>query len=197
MDPSSIHLETVNSSVFSMLSCDGLWNLYGFGRNHWCFKQLPILHIYYCRAQLRLQFCGLRARMISEVHQREHLQVRRLHFQDVYKILLPVLGHVTEDELLQDLIYCFQGVEGKFLRKETDGFGFVLDPKTSKGISLTHKSLVERLASVGFFHNQLKYFCDNTDKNEGTVAQALSAILREELSEHYRAVAILQSQVIT
>lgn len=110
-------------------------------------------------------------------------------------LLVPVPGHVTEEDVLQDLIYCFQGVEGKFLRKETDGFGFVLDPKTSKGISLIHRSLVERLAGVGFFHNQLKYFCDNTGKEEGTIAQALSATLREELSDHYRTVAVLQTQV--
>lgn len=105
-------------------------------------------------------------------------------------------GHITEEDLLQDLIYCFQGVEGKYLRKETDGFGFVLDPKTSKGLSLRHRSVVERLAGVGFFHNQLKYFCDNTDKGEGTIVQALSAALREELSDHYRTVAVLQTQVI-
>lgn len=97
---------------------------------------------------------------------------------------------------MQDLIYCFQGVEGKLLRKETDGFGYVLDPKTSKGISLRHRGLVERLVAVGFFHNQLKYFCDSTDKEEGTIAQALSATLREELSDHYRTVAVLQSQVM-
>lgn len=109
-------------------------------------------------------------------------------------ILVPT--HVTEEDLLQDLIYCFQGVEGKFLRKETDGFGYILDAKAAKSISLGHRSLVERLAGVGFFHNQLKCFCDNTDKAEGTIAQALSATLREELSEHYRTVAVLQSQVI-
>lgn len=108
-------------------------------------------------------------------------------------ILVP--AHVTEDELLQDLIYCFQGVEGKFLRRETGGFGYVMDPKVTRGITIKHTSLVERLAGVGFFHNQLKYFCDNTDKNMGTIVQALAAILREELSDHYRTVAVLQAQV--
>lgn len=108
-------------------------------------------------------------------------------------VLVP--SSVTEADLLQDVIYSFQGVDGRFLRRETDGFGYVLEPKTLRAISPIQRNLVERLSDVGFLHNKLKYFCDNTDKPAGTVAQALCAVLRDELAEYYKIIAVLQAQV--
>lgn len=97
--------------------------------------------------------------------------------------------------MIQDVIYSFQGVDGRFLRRETDGFGYILEPKTLRAVSPIQRYLVERLADVGFLHNKLKYFCDNTDKPAGTVAQALCAILRDELANYYKIIAVLQAQV--
>lgn len=132
--------------------------------------------------------------LLAHVHDRQVLC--GAHFLLIYNntyFLVPC--SVSESELIQDVIYSFQGIDGRFLRREPDGFGYVLDPKTSRGLSPLQKSLVERLANVGFLHNQLKHYCDNTDKEAGTIAQALAAILREELADYYRIVAILQAQV--
>lgn len=112
-----------------------------------------------------------------------------------YKVSFTVTYTVTEAELIQDAIYALQGVDGRYLRKETDGFGYTLDPKNCRGIDPIHRSLVERVADIGYLHNRLRYHCENTDKEAGTVAQALASVIREELGDYCRIIALLQSHV--
>lgn len=105
------------------------------------------------------------------------------------------LNAVTEHDLLQDVIYSLQGIEGKYLRKEPGGLGFVLDSKISKNLTPIQKGLVERLVGTSFLHNQLKQYCDDNDKQSGIICQALIAILRDELSNYYKTVALLQASM--
>lgn len=98
--------------------------------------------------------------------------------------------------MIEEVIYSFQGIEGRILRKEPGGLGFFVDPVTSKGLSVIQKSLIERLSNVGFLHNQLKQYCDDADKQMGLIGQSLVSILREELTSYYQLVALLQGQVI-
>lgn len=99
---------------------------------------------------------------------------------------------VTEQELLQDVIYSLQGIEGKFLRKNLSGFGYKLDPKTSKPLSQIQKSLLERIVGTSLLHNQLKQFCEEHEKQSGWICQAFIATLNNELSEYYKTIAIWQ-----
>ncbi|XP_018331578.1 gamma-tubulin complex component 3 [Agrilus planipennis] len=103
--------------------------------------------------------------------------------------------YIKETDLIQEVIYSLQGIEGRILRKEPGGVGFVIDPKMIKCIGIIQRGLVERLANVGFLHNQLKMYCDDADKQIGVIGQALMAVFREELMEYYKMVAILQAQL--
>lgn len=103
------------------------------------------------------------------------------------------LNLITEKDLLQDVIYSFQGIEGQFLCKEAGGLGFIVDPKAGKCLTPIQRGLVERLIGISFLHNQLKQYCDNNDKQSGIICQALTASLREELSSYYKTVAVLQA----
>ncbi|KAK4880318.1 hypothetical protein RN001_008464 [Aquatica leii] len=102
---------------------------------------------------------------------------------------------VKEVDLIQEVIYSLQGIEGRILKKEPGDFGFVIDSKAGKSLSVIHKSLLERLSSLGFLHNKLKHDCENSDKQSGVVGQSLIATFREELSEYYKTLAILQEQL--
>lgn len=102
----------------------------------------------------------------------------------------------TEADLLQDVIYSLQGVEGKYIRKETGGLGFIIDPKFAKNLSPIHRSLVERLIGTSFLHNQLKHYCEENDNNNGVICQALIATLRDELITYYKTIALMQTNVI-
>jgi gamma-tubulin complex component 3 len=57
--------------------------------------------------------------------------------------------------------------------------------------------IVLRLAELGWLHNQVRRHCENASasKSLGLIGQSLIAALREELTEYYRLVAILQAQV--
>lgn len=102
---------------------------------------------------------------------------------------------ITELDLMQEVIYSFQGIEGRILKKEPGGLGFIIDAKLGKSLSAIQKPLLERLAGIGFLHNQLKHHCDDADRQIGVIGQSLIATLRDELSEYYKTLAILQAQV--
>ncbi|CAH1113834.1 unnamed protein product [Psylliodes chrysocephalus] len=105
------------------------------------------------------------------------------------------LSAVNEQDLLLDVIYSFQGIEGKFLRKEPGGLGFTLDPKAGKYLTPFQKGILERLTGMSFLHNQLKRYCEENEKQRGMICQALIATLSDELSEYYKTVALLQASM--
>ncbi|XP_056635486.1 gamma-tubulin complex component 3 homolog [Diorhabda sublineata] len=105
------------------------------------------------------------------------------------------LTTVTEQDLLLDVIYSFQGIEGKFLRKEPGGLGFTIDPKACKLLTPFQKGILERLTGMSFLHNQLKRYCEENEKQRGIISQALIATLSDELSEYYKTVALLQASI--
>ncbi|GLV41423.1 Gamma-tubulin ring protein 91 [Carabus blaptoides fortunei] len=100
---------------------------------------------------------------------------------------------ISESELIQEVIYSFQGIEGKVLRKEPGSGGFIID--TRAGVSRSQRALVLRLAELGFLHNQVRQHCDDSDRQIGIIGQSLVAALREELTEYYKLIAVLQSQL--
>lgn len=55
--------------------------------------------------------------------------VKELLFSVKYIIVILFLGkyEVTEVQIIQELLYCFQGIEGNILRSDGDN-GFKLDP---------------------------------------------------------------------
>lgn len=104
-------------------------------------------------------------------------------------------NNMKEMELMQEVMYSLQGIEGRVLKKEPGGCGFVIDTKSSKSLNIIQISLIERIACVGFLHNQLKQHCEDADKQIGVIAQSLIATFREELAEYYKTLAILQAQL--
>lgn len=97
--------------------------------------------------------------------------------------------------LIQEVIYSFQGIEGRLLRKDPTGLVFNIDPKFSRGLSPSQRGMVEQLTTIGFLHNQLRQQCDEADKQIGLIGQSLIATLRDELTHYYKMVAILQAQL--
>jgi len=59
------------------------------------------------------------------------------------------------------------------------------------------RRFVVRLAELGWLHNQVRQHCESgaAVKSLSLIGQSLIAALREELTEYYRLVAVLQSQV--
>ncbi|KAF5284977.1 hypothetical protein FQA39_LY16842 [Lamprigera yunnana] len=102
---------------------------------------------------------------------------------------------LKETELIQEVIYSLQGIEGRILKKEPGDFGFIIDSKGGKSLTIIQKSLIERISNTGYLHNRLKQHCEDADKHLGVIGQSLIATFREELSEYYKTVAILQAEL--
>ncbi|KAJ1520792.1 hypothetical protein ONE63_003886 [Megalurothrips usitatus] len=102
--------------------------------------------------------------------------------------------NVSEHVIIQELLYSFQGIEGKILKRDLTSSGFFIGHKLSR----PQRKLVERLAELGWLHNKLEAFCE-ADKqravSKGLIAQALNTVIASEMTEFYRILADLQSQL--
>lgn len=102
---------------------------------------------------------------------------------------------MPEHALIDEVIYSLQGIEGRILKKEPGGLGFMVDTKAGRSLDALQRSLLERLMNVGFLHNQLKQHCEDLDKKIGVIAQALVATFQDEFAEYYKTIAIIKAQV--
>lgn len=114
------------------------------------------------------------------------------------------LIEVTEKVLIREVLFIFQGIEGKIIKMDVNKDGFRLDPKVR--LSLSQKELIMKLTEVGWLYNQVKNFCEwggrgtgserTTDRTAaGLVNQSLVMALREELNEYCRLIAVLEAQI--
>jgi hypothetical protein len=88
----------------------------------------------------------------------------------------------TEVEIVHDLIFVFQGIDGKYIKFTSTGFN--LEFKGPKPV----KQLVERLLQLGWMYKTLLDF----KRGKGLVSQSLSACIDQELEEHYKLLARFQ-----
>lgn len=117
-----------------------------------------------------------------------------------YHKLNPNLGNsipffvlvISEHELMQEVIFALQGIESKTLRLEPCG-GFRVDTKAD--LSVNQKQIILRLAEVGYLHNKVKEFCDNAELKFGLMYQSMVSAFREELTNYYKLIAILQEHL--
>ncbi|KAJ0009613.1 hypothetical protein NQD34_001315 [Periophthalmus magnuspinnatus] len=106
-----------------------------------------------------------------------------------------VTGEVTEAVLVRDILYVFQGIDGKFIKMSGQEDGYKLDPKVSLSKSL--RDLSSRLSELGWLHNKVRKYTDSRslDRAFGLVGQSFCASLHEELKEYYRLLSVLHSQL--
>ncbi|CAO0790021.1 unnamed protein product [Mucor circinelloides] len=103
--------------------------------------------------------------------------------------------YVSEGDLLRDLIFLFQGIDGQYIRYDTDINDHVFIPGIQVSPSITN--MVFKLADIGWLYTKVRNFVnDNMDSPTiGLVGQSLCAALQQELTEYYKLIAILEAQV--
>ena len=100
---------------------------------------------------------------------------------------------ISEDILVQDLIYSFQGIEGKVLKLDSN-YGFQIDPTVR--INRPQKQAVLRLSELGYLYNIIQRGLQRISSgSNGRVADSFVAALHKELSEYYRFIANAQEVV--
>uniref|UniRef100_A0A0C9S147 Tubgcp3_0 protein n=1 Tax=Fopius arisanus TaxID=64838 RepID=A0A0C9S147_9HYME len=100
---------------------------------------------------------------------------------------------ISEDILVQELIYSFQGIEGRILKLDTT-YGFQIGHQAK--LNRYHHQAVLRLSELGYLHNAVRRGLERiSPKGAGRVSDSLVAALHKELSEYYRVIAMMQEEV--
>uniref|UniRef100_A0A672G107 Uncharacterized protein n=1 Tax=Salarias fasciatus TaxID=181472 RepID=A0A672G107_SALFA len=104
-------------------------------------------------------------------------------------------GEVTEAALVRDILYVFQGIDGKFIKMNAQDNCYKIDGKAVLCKSLRDTS--GRLAELGWLHNKVRKYTDarSLDRAFGLVGQGFCAALHQELKEYYRLLSVLHSQL--
>ncbi|XP_017962622.1 gamma-tubulin complex component 3 [Drosophila navojoa] len=99
--------------------------------------------------------------------------------------------------VVQNAIYSFLGVQGKYLKKDVITGRFKLDPLSMQSISSVQAGMLLRLSELGYYHDRITKFSNTTTGYNamGSMGQALMAKLKLELSEFHGHVAALQDQL--
>jgi len=99
----------------------------------------------------------------------------------------------SEQDLVRELVFVFQGIEGKLIRSENDYYR--LDKKMAT--SSHQRAAVLKLCEVGWLYRQVYTFTEKKagEVSYGLVGQGFVTALREELTEYYRLIASLENNV--
>ncbi|XP_029307491.1 gamma-tubulin complex component 3 [Cottoperca gobio] len=104
-------------------------------------------------------------------------------------------GEVSEATLVRDILYVFQGIDGKFIKMSAQDNCYKIDGKVVLCKSLRDTS--SRLSELGWLHNKVRKYTDarSLDRAFGLVGQSFCASLHQELKEYYRLLSVLHSQL--
>ncbi|XP_015219935.1 gamma-tubulin complex component 3 [Lepisosteus oculatus] len=102
---------------------------------------------------------------------------------------------ISEAALVRDILYVFQGIDGKFIKMCSSENCYKIDAKTA--ISKSLRDTTSRLAELGWLHNKVRKYTDqrSLDRAFGLVGQSFCAALHQELKEYYRLLSVLHSQL--
>ncbi|KAK7285463.1 hypothetical protein RJT34_20236 [Clitoria ternatea] len=106
-------------------------------------------------------------------------------------------NEVSEEVLVRDVLYASQGVNGKYVKFDSEINRFVL--LDSVRVPRSTRSMVDRLCELGSLFKKVSgYISHSMDRfpaeDVGTVGQAFCSALQDELSEYYKLLAVLEAQ---
>ncbi|KAG0314037.1 Gamma-tubulin complex component 3 [Dissophora globulifera] len=102
---------------------------------------------------------------------------------------------VEESALLRDLIFVFQGIDGKMIKFGTESGTCSIDH--SANISNSTRSLVSRLTELGWLYKKIDTYVQTTLKEgtAGLVSQSFCSALQHELVDYFRLIAVLEAHI--
>lgn len=117
-----------------------------------------------------------------------------LWFTYVFLYTFSASYEVSEAALLREIIYIFQGIEGKVIKLDQSNDAYRIDSKL--GVPRAVRDLVNKLAELGWLFRKIRKYLDAHagDKAMGLVGQSFCAALQQELTEYYRLLAVLEGQ---
>ena len=89
-----------------------------------------------------------------------------------------------------------QGIDGRYIKFDVVTDGYAVDRKIA--VLQPTRDLVQRICELGWLFGKVREFVNTRTKEAylSLVGQSLCAALHAELSDYYRLIAVLESQVI-
>lgn len=102
---------------------------------------------------------------------------------------------ISEQLLTRDVLFAFQGIDGKYVRYSNISRKFVIDPKIS--ISSPVRAIVSKLCHMGYLFRDINKILEQSSKvqNIGICTQSLHFVVQKELTDFFRLLAVLEAQV--
>ncbi|KAL5530574.1 SPC98 [Sanghuangporus sanghuang] len=109
---------------------------------------------------------------------------------------------LSEEALLRDALYILQGISGKYV-KLVEGEGknlesrLVFSDDPQHFISVPNRTLIHRLSELGHLYSRIANFVRQREGTGGVgmIEQSLCHYLESQLTEYYRLIAVLESQM--
>ncbi|KAJ1921521.1 Microtubule-nucleating Tub4p (gamma-tubulin) complex component [Mycoemilia scoparia] len=102
------------------------------------------------------------------------------------------MDNVTEEELIRDIIFVMQGIDGKHIIWDNRRQVYII--QNNVVISSNLGDLTRRLTEVGRLYRYIRDYVEEEGQSGGLVTQSLCSSLQEELRQYYKLVAILEAQ---
>ncbi len=107
-----------------------------------------------------------------------------------------------EQAILKDILFVLQGIDGKYVKFCEATFRHVVDPSILPLLPPGSGDLLARVCEMSWLHTHIQSYVNCTDEAKNTrhvrpglVRQAFAYSIGEELTEYYRFLAILDSQL--
>ncbi|CAG8462995.1 6398_t:CDS:10 [Paraglomus occultum] len=102
---------------------------------------------------------------------------------------------ISEALLLRDIVFVFQGIDGQYIKFDKTTGSYLVDSKI--GVQRSTRELISRLSEMGCLYRKVHAFVNDSidDISIGLVGQAFCSALQRELTEYYKLMAILESQI--
>lgn len=113
--------------------------------------------------------------------------------------LLKEENEVSEEVLVRDVLYCCQGIDGKYVKFNTMVDGYCLSDLVK--VPRATRVMVRKLCELGWLFWKVRgYISESMERfpaeDVGTVGQAFCAALQDELLEYYKLLAVLEAQAM-
>ncbi|EFC50155.1 predicted protein, partial [Naegleria gruberi] len=103
---------------------------------------------------------------------------------------------IAESVLVRDIIYTFQGIDGKYIKFDIGSERYIVDTKI--GIPKSTRLLMSKLSELGWLYKKVKSFVDSGTLNitsNGLIVQSLCAAIDKELVDYYKTISTLETHI--
>mmetsp|Transcript_3609 Transcript_3609/g.6859 ORF Transcript_3609/g.6859 Transcript_3609/m.6859 type:complete len:718 (-) Transcript_3609:13-2166(-) len=102
---------------------------------------------------------------------------------------------VSEEVLLREIIFTLQGIDGQHIKFSTEQNGYAIADHIS--VPRPVRTLVRRVCELAWMYRQVNEFVARTlaEESVGLIQQSFCGALQAELTDYYRLVAVLESQL--